>query len=224
MDHKIEFKQLSENVMMLTGPQLSFPSLWKPGTYEDAVKPNLDTAFILPGDQKGIIKQISAFLVQVAQQENPKITKVSQMKDPKLSKAKSEGEETGDFILKTSNSFDYPPKYVNLKGAVIEYTGGPTSNVPADVVRLLRAGNYVKVIISCNPQTIDKKVKVWTNIDRIQFFKTGPNLGGGVADELVENEFGVVEGDMTDIDESASTASSADVDVDDEFEDDEFEI
>jgi len=219
MKHNIEFKKLSDNAFMLTGPQISFPNLWKPGKYKGALKPNLDTSFIIPKKDIEIVKQINKFLIAVAKQENGNVKKLSETMDVKLIKSKSDGKENGDWVLRTTNSFEYPPKFVNLKGATIEYSGGPTSNVPTNVTGLLRAGNYVKIVVACNPQTIDSKVKVWTNLDRIQFFKEGPNLGGGVADDLVKDEFGTVEGDY-DMDDSPS---EDDVSPDEEFDDDEFD-
>lgn len=214
---KIVMTDRGEGVIMLQGVQISYPNLYKPGNYENKPKPNLECHFIIPKEQKDVVKQLMKYLLDAAKSENPKITKISETKHPKLKKTAD-----GDFSLTTTNQFDYPPKYYDSKGKAHEYTGGLDTDVPAAVVRELRAGNFANAMVNVRPTTADGKVKVWTNLVGIQFAQTGPNLGGGVSEEVMKDAFGAVANEFED-DEPASTETAA-AEPDEEFEDDEFDI
>lgn len=211
---KVTMTERDEGVIMLAGVQISFPNLWKPGKYEGKPKPNLECHFIIPADQKDVVKQLNAYLLAAAQTESPKIKKLADTKHPKLKKTDS------GYTLTTTNQFDYPPKYYDSKGNSHEYTGGADSDVPQSVLRELRAGNFANAMVNVRPDMVDGKVKVWTNLLGIQFAQMGPSLGGGVSEEVMDGAFGAVVNEF----EDSGTSDSSEPDPEDDFEDDDFDL
>lgn len=183
---ELTFKKESGDVMMLVGARLSYPHLWIPGLYkgkpQEPGKERLTAAFLIPKSEKKIIKQINNFLVSLAQEEKGKIKKLSETEHPKFEKLKK-----SDFwVLKVSNQVNKPTKYFNASGKQVDALSNGAE-------RELYGGCYVQVKIQANA-TNEGQVKVWTNLEAIQFLADGEPFGkGGLEGKELSKGFGEVE-------------------------------
>ena len=225
---KVTFKvaDADRNIWLLENVRVSFPNLWRPGKYEGAEKPNLDTSFLIPKDQKDVVKAISTEMVKLARTINGKIKKPSQIKHLKFLLPRGEdGKPKGnDYVLKTSNTFDYPPVYIDENGKRAH------DPIAAGAESKLYGGCYARIKVQMNPDTVGGKVKIWSNLVAIQFMAHGERLGSALSDDELSDGFGEVE-----VDDDFSKAGSEDEfeddldddiddDEDDEFDDDDFDL
>lgn len=208
---KVKFKVMDNNVWMLEMVRVSYPNLWKPGKYDGAEKPNLDTSFLIPKEQADLIKSMKKEMMKLAKSMNGKIKKLSQIKHLKLVPSKSNEEY---YVLKTSNSFEYPPVYIDRNGRKV--------NNPLDVGadRELYAGCYARVKIQMNPDIVSGKVKVWSNLLAIQFMAHGERFGNGLDDDELSEGFDAVETE-DDFDEVGVDDANDEDDFEDDIDDDD---
>ena len=83
---KVTFKvsDPDRNIWLLENVRVSFPNLWRPGKWEGAEKPMLDTSFLVPADQKDVVKAISVEMLKLAKSMNGKIKKLAEIKHLKF--------------------------------------------------------------------------------------------------------------------------------------------
>lgn len=213
MTKKVKFIVNDENqgIVQIENARLSFPNLWRPGMYLGAEKSNLDSSLLIPLEEKAVAKQIHDFIVARARTIDPSIKKVSELVDPKFIKHESDGW----WIVKTTNTLRYPPKYVNEAGKI------EANPLECGAENKLYAGCHVRVKLNINPTQVNKnKVKVWVNIVAIQFMSDGEPFGSFLNDEDVMDGFTPVEPAAG---SEFAEADGGDIDDDDEFDLDDFE-
>lgn len=176
-DVEFTIQSESEGIWQLEGLRLSFPQLWETGMYEGNKKPRFDAAFLIPIDQKDVVKQITKAMVKVAHAENPKITKliqtVTEKKYLKLTKT-SDGKH---YVLKTSNDVRYPAHYFGPDNK--DYGNNPTALIAMGADKVLYAGAHVRIKLTVNASTHNGKFTLWVNLSAIQFLSDGEKFGGG---------------------------------------------
>lgn len=117
--------------------------------------------------------------------------------------------------MKTSNTFDYPPVYIDENGKKVN------DPIAAGAEGRLYGGCYARIKVQMNPDIVGGKVKIWSNLVAIQFMAHGERLGSSLSDEELSEGFDEVE--VEDDFDTAGTEDEFEDDLDDDLGDDEFE-
>lgn len=191
--------QQQEGVFILEGSRLSFPNLFRPGKHKGALKPRLDSNFLLDApNAKEVYKKIEKFYVSLAQEVDGSVKKLSNTEHPKVKKDKN----SGLYVVQTTNATDRPPVYFNRDGEEIH------DAIAAGAEKELYAGCYVRVKIKANGTQDSGSTKVWSNLEAIQFMAKGSRLGGGgMSGEALRQGFGAIDNDGFDDDDKKSKKS-----------------
>ena len=208
----VKFNEETGKATIILGDvTVSFPHLWTPDTgskFYDPEKPKLTCSFIT---NEEINKKLGQVIAKVANKVDKKVKSIEDIKENyrKIKRYVTDDDEV-QFSITTSNNENFPPKYMNVKGQLVE----PSSD---DAEDKLYAGRHANVKIEIAVTQNSWGTIVFSNLILIQPSAHGEKLGGGgkPVEEIVEG-FGAV-----DIDDDV------DIDTDDEFEleeDDEWDV
>ena len=201
---------------LLTGPRLSFPTLWDFGEYKGVKSTRHAASFLIPLAEKETCKKIQSEYIKIANAVNSKIKKLKDTGDyPRLKVDK----ENGFYIVKSSNSAKSPATYFDHRNKPIADPLGAGADVT------LYPGCHVRAKLTLN----FNKDSMWVNLAAIQFLEDGERFGGGglSGEELAEG-FEEVEGDFEKHDADGfddDTLEDDDLNEDDlELEDDDDDL
>lgn len=215
---QVKFQLQDDGILYLEGVRVSYPHLWSIGSYKNPrsgkMEPHTSYScqFLIPAAQIETVKKVVTAYIKAAREVNAKVSKLGHLLDPKI--VKGTDKVAGFWILKTSNSFEYPAVYA-------DHTGNPVDPNTANAEKELYAGRHVRIRVDTNAVETDDAehpVKVWTNLLAIQALPVidGDRFGKALSAKEAVSGFGEVEPSNS----FAGSSDSDGFDDADDFDDD----
>jgi hypothetical protein len=195
-------------IWRLDNVRIAYPHLFTPGIYEGKESTRLSADFLIP--DKAVATDMAKKMVALAKAVNKSMTK------DKLKNFKVVNDEKLGFVLKSTNSIDYPAAYFDGSGQKV------SDPIAAGAEKKIYSGCVVRAKVEVNYD--DQSKKAWVNLAAIQFMGEGDVIGASMTQEELSEGFDAVEGDFGDEGSSDDEDFDLDGDSDDTSSDDDFEL